>query len=127
MYSNYLEEINQPTYLPKVGYPKYLEIQSPWGKVMERSGLRFENFLIKGVKLQNKKVCFWANFALMSRIFWYWCFSLGLTVSDLKTFTHKGCKIAAAKKVIYGFFFFICSLCLNLFLPKFPKSKVQTF
>ena len=25
--------------LPKVGYPKFLEIQNSWGKVMERSGL----------------------------------------------------------------------------------------
>ena len=30
--------------LPKVRCPNNLEIRSPWGKVMERSGLRFENF-----------------------------------------------------------------------------------
>ena len=30
--------------LPKVGCPKCLEIPNPWGKVMERNGLRFENF-----------------------------------------------------------------------------------
>ena len=30
--------------LPKVGYPKILEIWNPWGKVMERSGLRIEHF-----------------------------------------------------------------------------------
>ena len=30
--------------LPEVGCPKFLEIRNPWGKVMERSGLRFENF-----------------------------------------------------------------------------------
>ena len=30
--------------LPKVGCPKFLEIWSPWGKIMERSGMRFENF-----------------------------------------------------------------------------------
>ena len=28
----------------EVGCPIFLEIQNPWGKVMERSGLRFENF-----------------------------------------------------------------------------------
>ena len=31
--------------LPKVGYPKILEIRNPWGKVMERIGLRYEHFL----------------------------------------------------------------------------------
>ena len=30
--------------LPEVGCPKFLEIRNPWGKVMVRSGLRFENF-----------------------------------------------------------------------------------
>ena len=30
--------------LPKVGCPKILELWKPWGKVMERSGLTFENF-----------------------------------------------------------------------------------
>ena len=33
--------------LPKVGYPIILEIRNPWGKVMERSGLRFEQFLFE--------------------------------------------------------------------------------
>ena len=30
--------------LPEVKSPIFLEIQNPWGKVMERSGLRFEFF-----------------------------------------------------------------------------------
>ena len=30
--------------LPKVGCSIYLEIQNPWGKIMKRSGLRFEDF-----------------------------------------------------------------------------------
>ena len=30
--------------LPEVGCPKILEILNPWGKVMERRGLRFEHF-----------------------------------------------------------------------------------
>ena len=29
---------------PEVGYPIFLEIQNPWEKVMERSGLRYEHF-----------------------------------------------------------------------------------
>ena len=42
-------------------------------------------------------------------------------VSDLKTFAFKEFKIAAAKKFLQ--FFFICSLCLNVFIR--PVSKVQ--
>ena len=30
--------------LPEVGCPIVLEIQNPWGKVMKKSGLRFEYF-----------------------------------------------------------------------------------
>ena len=30
--------------LLKVQCPNFLDIWNPWGKVMERSGLRFENF-----------------------------------------------------------------------------------
>ena len=35
--------------LPKVGCPIFLEIQKPWGKVMKRSGLRFEHFCLEVV------------------------------------------------------------------------------
>ena len=35
--------------LPKVGCLIFLEIRNPWGKVMERSGLRFEHFSLEGV------------------------------------------------------------------------------
>ena len=33
--------------LPEVGCPIFLEIGNPWGKVMERSGLRYEHFCLK--------------------------------------------------------------------------------
>ena len=33
--------------LSEVGCPIFLEIQDPWGKVMERSGLRYEHFCLK--------------------------------------------------------------------------------
>ena len=36
--------------LPKVVCPIFLEIQYPWGKVMERSSLRFEHFCSKMAK-----------------------------------------------------------------------------
>ena len=47
-------------------------------------------------------------------------------VSDLKTFAHKECKIAAAKTVFTDFFY-ICSLCLNVFLPPLPKVQCPHF
>ena len=37
-------------------FPIFLEIWNPWGKVMERRGLRFEHF--SGIKLPNKKIFF---------------------------------------------------------------------
>ena len=35
--------------LPEVGCQLFLEIRNPWGKVMERSGLRFEHFCLEVV------------------------------------------------------------------------------
>ena len=35
--------------LPEVGCPIFLEIRNPWGKVMERNGLRVEHFCLKMV------------------------------------------------------------------------------
>ena len=48
--------------LPEVQCPKYLEIRNPWGKVMERSGLRFENFTNKGCKIAMQKKLFLGEF-----------------------------------------------------------------
>ena len=40
-----------------------------------------KTFTNKGCKIAwQRKVCFWVNFALLRRIFWYQCFSLCLTV-----------------------------------------------
>ena len=36
--------------LPEVGCPKFLEIRNPWGKVLERSGLKFEHFSLEVVQ-----------------------------------------------------------------------------
>ena len=33
--------------LPEVGFPIFLEIQNPWGKVIQRSGLGFEHFCLE--------------------------------------------------------------------------------
>ena len=55
--------------LPEVGCPKFLEIRNPWGKVMERSGLRFEHFCLEVVKNRRAKVFFFfADFALQNMV-----------------------------------------------------------
>ena len=36
--------------LPEVGCPIFFDIRNPWGKVMERNGLRFKHFCLKVVK-----------------------------------------------------------------------------
>ena len=42
--------------LPEVGCPIFLEIRNPWGKVMERSGLRLEFFVFgSGLKSPPKE------------------------------------------------------------------------
>ena len=52
--------------LPEVGYPIFLEIQNPWGKVMKRSGLRYEHFCLKIVyNRRAKKVFFFTFFGLL--------------------------------------------------------------
>ena len=47
--------------LPEVGYPIFLEIRNPWGKVVEKSGLRFVKFLFEScLKIAaQKKLVFW--------------------------------------------------------------------
>ena len=35
--------------LPEVGCQIFLKIRNPWGKVMERGGLRFEHFCLEVV------------------------------------------------------------------------------
>ena len=47
-------------------------------------------------------------------------------VLDLKTFAHKRCRIIAAKKVFTDSFF-ICSLCLNVFLSPLLTVKCPSF
>ena len=46
--------------LPKVGCPIFLEIRNPWGKVMERSGLRYEHFCLKIVENRVTKKSFFS-------------------------------------------------------------------
>ena len=41
--------------LPEVRCPNFLDIQNPWGKVMETSGLRFENCSLEVVSNRRKK------------------------------------------------------------------------
>ena len=46
--------------LPEVGCPIFLEIWNPWGKVMERSGLRYEHFCMKIVENRRAKKSFFS-------------------------------------------------------------------
>ena len=55
--------------LPEVGCPIFLEIRNPLGKVMERSGLRYEHFYLKIVLNRRAKKSFF--FLLILRA----CFS----------------------------------------------------
>ena len=52
--------------LPRVGCPIFLEIRNPWGKVVERSGLRFEHFCLNCLKSPHKKKFFLTDFALQN-------------------------------------------------------------
>ena len=47
----------------------------------------------------------------------------------MKTFAHKGCKVAAAKKVFFTDFFYLFTLYKSLFAPTFrsPMSKLFKF
>ena len=56
------------TPLPEIGCPIFLEIWNPLGKVMERSGLRFEHFVWKWSKIaaHKKKFFFFADVALQN-------------------------------------------------------------
>ena len=46
--------------LPEVGCPIFLEIWNPWGKVLERSGLRYEHFCLKIVENRRAKKSFFS-------------------------------------------------------------------
>ena len=48
--------------LPEVGCLIFLEIQNLWGKVMERSGLRYEHFCLKIVENRRAKKSFFLHF-----------------------------------------------------------------
>ena len=61
--------------LPEVGCPIYLEIRNPWGKVMERSGLRFEFFFWKWYKTA-AQFFFFFLLILPSKTWWKPCFPM---------------------------------------------------
>ena len=53
-----------------------LDFKKPWGKLMERSGLRFKYFVHKGYKITAYKSWIFDKFCLTSRIF----FGIGATI-----------------------------------------------
>ena len=61
--------------LPEVGCPIFLEIRNPWGKVMERSGLRYEHFCLKIVLNRRAKKSFFLLLILpWSTLLWHRCY-----------------------------------------------------
>ena len=54
--------------LPEVGCLIFLEIQNPWGKVIERNGLTFEHFFWKWSIIAAQKKVFFADFALQNMV-----------------------------------------------------------
>ena len=64
--------------LPEVRCPIFLEIRNPWGKVMERSGLRYEHFCLKIVENRVTKKSFFSP--LFSLFFYLLRFLVFLTV-----------------------------------------------
>ena len=55
--------------LPEVRCPKFLEIRNPWGKVLERNGLKFKLFGWKWSKIAaQKKVCVFADFSSQNMV-----------------------------------------------------------
>ena len=67
--------------LPEVQCPKFLDFQNPWRKVMQRSGLRFEQNSLQRCKITaQKKLVFGQILPYWAGFFWYRCFSLRLTV-----------------------------------------------
>ena len=65
--------------LPKVGCPIFLEIRNPWGKVIERSRLRYEHFCLKIVENRRAKKSFFSPlFSLFFDLLWFLVFFNGL-------------------------------------------------
>ena len=61
---------------PKVGCPKTLKIRKPWGKVMERSGLRLKTFTNEECKIAPQKKKNLGKFCLTEQDF----FGIGATI-----------------------------------------------
>ena len=47
--------------LPEIGCPIFLEIRNSWGKVLERSGLRYEHFCLKIFENRRAKKSFFSS------------------------------------------------------------------
>ena len=52
--------------LPKVQCANFLDFRNPWGKIMDRSGPRFENFAHKGCKIAAAEFIFTDFFLICS-------------------------------------------------------------
>jgi len=142
--------------LPEVGFPKFLEIRNPWGKVMERSGLRYEHFCLKIVENRvTKKSFFSPLFSLFFDLLRFSVFFNGLFAptsrsrmsniftdseslgksngkkwSQIWTFLFENCRKSRHKKMffssLFSIFFGFRSF-LTVFLPPLPEVGYPIF
>ena len=93
--------------LPEVRCPICLEIRNPWGKVMERKGLRYEHFCLKNIKNCCAKRYRLTVFLLpiFLKIQNPWGKVMERSGLRYEHFCLKLSKIAAQKKVFFSHFF----------------------
>ena len=137
-----------PSFL-KVQCLNFLDFRNPCGKVMKRSGLKFKNFAHKGCKIAVAKfygvffICAhhfnvflppqpevqcpnYLGFRVLGEKYWK------EVVSDLKTFAHKRCKIAAQKTLVFWQILpylqdFFVSVLLSAAVKRFFVSRMRDF
>ena len=135
--------------LPKVGCPIFLEFRNPWGKVMERSGLRYEHFCLKiFLNHRAKKVFFFTFFGLLRfSVFFNGLFaptsrsrmsnifrdseSLGKSNdkkwSQIWTFSFENCLKSPRKKKFFLLLFSLLRYRFTVFLPPLPEVGCPIF
>ena len=100
--------------------PKILEIQNPWGKVLETRGIKLENFY------SFSPAC-WSWISIFFLEIWNpWGKVMERSGPRFEDFLFKnGLKLPRQKN--FFLHFFICSLRLNVFFPPLPKVQCPNF
>ena len=106
---------------PEVGCPIFLEIRNPWGKVMERNGLRLEHFCLKNVKNRHAKKSFFFLLILPYKTFWKPRFPMDLRPLVEGRIANFGISLDVFEFLCFGWFFF---LHFGWFFSVFQKKLV---